>query len=74
MYQNLDADHKTLFPNNLSSNKKNTSIVSFDKVPGRNEHGHNLDRRKVQKKGTSMLLNIRTISPKAVRKDNMIIL
>jgi hypothetical protein len=46
------AEIETLFPEFLSSNVKTYKNVEFDKIPGRNEHGCNLERRKVPKIGT----------------------
>lgn len=48
----LDGTIETLFPEFLSSNVKTYKNVEFDKIPGRNEHGCNLERRKVPKIGT----------------------
>ena len=45
MYQKLDGTMGTLFPSSLSHNKKTHFNIDFSKVPGRNEHGSNLNAR-----------------------------
>lgn len=57
MYSTLDGDFNTLFPSQLSSNSKIYKDISFDKIIGRSEHGINLQRRKVQRKATNILLS-----------------
>jgi len=47
----------TLFPSQLSSNSKIYKEISFDKIIGRSEHGMNLEKRKVQRKATNILLS-----------------
>jgi hypothetical protein len=47
----------------------------MDKMPGRSEHGQNLLRRKVQRKGTSVLLgSFKTEKFKIQNPDNKTIL
>ena len=51
------------------------SNVSMDKMAGRREHGQNILRRKVQRKGTSVLLgNLKTEKYKISAKNNKEIL
>ena len=47
-----------LFPESLSTNNKIHVDISFDKALGRSEHGVNLQRRKVNRRGLS---NFQTI-------------
>ena len=56
MYSELDGTYQSLFPEFSSSHQKIHRNISFDKVPGRQEHGHNLHARKVQRQGASIIL------------------
>lgn len=47
MYNEIDGTYATLFPEALSTNSKIHRNISFDKIPGRAEHGNNLHARKV---------------------------
>lgn len=49
MYNNLDATHEQLYPEFLSNNSKIANNIQFSKIPGRAEHGLNLEKRKVQR-------------------------
>jgi|TARA_B110001450_G_C17178229_1_gene302272 hypothetical protein len=49
MYNNLDATHELLFPEYLSTNSKIANNISIGKIPGRAEHGINLEKRKIQR-------------------------
>jgi|TARA_B110000285_G_C14822319_1_gene467109 hypothetical protein len=39
MYNELNGTYDMLFPSSLSSNSKIHKNISFDKIPGRAEHG-----------------------------------
>ena len=54
-YSVIDATHTMLFPESLSTNNKIHVDISFDKALGRSEHGMNLQRRKVNRRGISNL-------------------
>ena len=56
MYNELNGTYDLLFPSSLSSHSKIVKNISFDKIPGRAEHGQNMLARKVQKTGTSFIL------------------
>ena len=51
----IDATHTMLFPESLSTNNKIHVDISFDKALGRSEHGVNLQRRKVNRRGIANL-------------------
>jgi hypothetical protein len=70
----MDEDHHQLFPKHYTNNHKITYNISFDKMVGRAEQGINLQKRKVKRKATEILLNkiheekkhlekVRSISP-----------
>lgn len=56
MYNEIDGTYATLFPESLSTNNKIARNISFEKIPGRAQHGTNIHARKVLQKGAQIIL------------------
>ena len=54
-YNQIDGTHEKLFPSSLSQHSKLHANVDFRRSIGRDEHGMNLEKRKIQRLSAEML-------------------